>query len=336
MKQNNNACSLVLFIFALQFYDLSQPSLAEGGGKDEKDMSDMLSKAKKKYGSQAANYADMYDSQPTLQTLMLLAPDLSDATAQSLAQAAAKRGDGFVPAKSVVNTWYGTRLESKKKRWSYTIPGELCAILFRLLTGHVPFAVRQLAMASSCLINHYYFRSRVAGLYDNFRPRGVGFFGDIGDVPKWIMVCMQADEPLLLGNNTPSALVFFKRAESEPYKVLQLYIDDKTPFTGTCGGVTQASKFVYVTDDTNQEGWVYGFLKGDIDSQLGKGRQPGRLTVAKLDGRLLAVNLAVTASHIYYDDDLRNPRLWVRAATVITWLHTFCVVVVVEGLAITT
>ena len=260
----------------MMWYDLNTPSLAEGGGEEEAAIVRMLSTATNRYSADAASYFAAFKSAPSLQTLMLLSPGVSSDTALSYAQAvpATVSSDGsnssFVPATEVVQTWFGSRLKSKSKRWSWTI----------------------------------------AGLFDNYRPRGVTFWGDPGAVPPYVITCMQADEPFLLGNNTPSILVVYQRNSPEVFKAIELWINETTPFVGTCGGIALAARFLYVTDDTNQEGWVYGFAKGDVDAQLRSGRGQGKIQVTSVEGRPLIVNLAVTASHIYWDADLTTPRLW--------------------------
>ena len=143
----------------------------------------------------------------------------------------------------------------------------------------------------------------IAGLYEWYRPRGVGFF------KSFMMSCMSADKQEAAGK--PSLLVFYPRGSRAVHKILELYVDATTPFTGSCGGVTHAKSYVYVTDDDGQEGYVLGFAAADIEAQLAAGSKPGRITVTSAQGRPLVFNTPFTASSIYWDADVLNPRLWI-------------------------
>ena len=152
----------------------------------------------------------------------------------------------------------------------------------------------------------------IGGLYEWYRPGGVGFYGQ-----DFVMVCYQGLEDKV---GSPSVLAFYPRTSRQIYKLVELWIDESTPFTGTCGGVALARDVLYVTDDTDQEGWLLGYSKVDIDALLDAGRAPGSIFVTSDSNKRLIINLPFTASHVYYDNDPINPRLWVsehyRNATV--------------------
>jgi hypothetical protein len=78
---------------------------------------------------------------------------------------------------------------------------------------------------------------------------------------------------------------------------------------GTCGGAAVAKSVLYVTDDTDQRGGLYAFSKSHVDAQLRLGRGTGRIYVTRNnDGAPAIWMLTVTASHVYFDSDLLNPR----------------------------
>ena len=142
----------------------------------------------------------------------------------------------------------------------------------------------------------------IAGLYEWYRPRGVTFFG-----ATYVVVGMQGVEEAV---GRPSLLVFYKRNSREVYKLIELWMSPGQPFYGTCGGVALTGQFLYVTDDTRQEGWVIGYSRSDIESQLGS-RAPGKVYVTTARGKALMINLGYTASSLSFDPDFNTPRLWV-------------------------
>jgi hypothetical protein len=94
-----------------------------------------------------------------------------------------------------------------------------------------------------------------------------------------------------------------------PCDTTELWINATTPFTGTCGGSTVAKSVLYVTDDTDQLGYLYAFKKADVDAELRKGQAGGKVFVMNNnDGEPAIWGLEVTASHVYFDNDLVNPR----------------------------
>lgn len=147
----------------------------------------------------------------------------------------------------------------------------------------------------------------LGGLYEWYRPRGTAFWDT-----SYVMVCHQyrPDMPEE-GRSLASILAFYPRNSREIYKLVELWIDETTPFTGSCGGVALARDYLYVSDDDQNQGWVLGYKRSDLQTQLDAGREPGKVFTTSARGLQIRVNLPYTASGLYFDDDLREPRLWV-------------------------
>lgn len=71
---------------------------------------------------------------------------------------------------------------------------------------------------------------------------------------------------------------------------------------------------LYVTDDTDQLGYLYAFSKAAVVAELRKGQAGGKVFVmSNGDGDPAVWQLEVTASHVYFDNDRDNPRCVTQA-----------------------
>jgi hypothetical protein len=129
------------------------------------------------------------------------------------------------------------------------------------------------------------------------------------------MVCHQFRPDVLVDGDAyrslASVLAFYPRGSRKIAKLVELWQDPAKPFVGSCSGLALVKDLLYVTDDSYNQGWLLGFAKADLQRQLDNGTAPGIVYLAVVKDQPMKINLPYTASGLYYDDDLRAPRLWV-------------------------
>ena len=144
----------------------------------------------------------------------------------------------------------------------------------------------------------------IGGLYERWRPNGVMFWGQ-----EHVVVCYQYVRPADVPeeddpDDHASVLAFYPRKSKQIYKLVELWEDKETPFLGTCSGLALARDYLYVSDIgsvEDQEGFVLGFNKADVDAQLAEGRAPGKIYMADSKGWKMKLTFPYTASaRAYY------------------------------------
>ena len=118
---------------------------------------------------------------------------------------------------------------------------------------------------------------------------------------------LQATEAM---EGKPSVLVAYKRTDRSVQKIIELWVDKDTPFTGNCGGVAVTKGWIWVTDDSDQAGMLVGFPRGDLEAEIDK-RAPMKLFVGRHKNTPVMLELGYTASHVSFDFNPKQPRLWV-------------------------
>jgi len=151
------------------------------------------------------------------------------------------------------------------------------------------------------------YRWVIPGLFEWYTPAGIAFWNaDTSVIPLYAAGDLAGK---------PSLLVFMPRSGGIR-KILELYVDDDTPFAGSVGGVAVTPDYLWTVDDSGEPAArktsLVGFSRADINAALARGVRPERLKVTTINGKRAVLNAGVTASGVYFDPASGNPRLWVH------------------------